>query len=227
MKELRECFSEPIGSIYYAAILLTKAIEMHHLGDFNAAKRLIKAADMPEIGSWLDPIWLRKSPLVQPVKLCNQKAVIPKSERTEPRMPNVKMKRDLILRDGHHCRFCRMPVIRAEVRKEINKLYPKEARWTSLKEIDQHRGLQVMWLQYDHIEVHSRGGETSLDNLVITCVACNFGRDRFSIEEMRFLDPRTHVRRADWFGCVKWDGLESILPKEKRVLQDVNSSFRP
>lgn len=217
--ELRSCFSQPIRSIYYAALLLDEAVKQHLYGEFDEAKKLIKAADMSDIGDWLDPIWLRKSELVQAIKVLNPSPVVPKENRANPRAPNAQMKKDLIRRDGHHCRFCSMPVVRAEVRKELCRLYPNEARWTSAKETDQHRGLQVMWLQYDHVVVHSRGGQTSMDNLVVTCAACNFGRDRYSLEEMRFTDPRQHTRTPDWLGRHQWDGLEKILPKEKRVAQ--------
>jgi len=220
MNNLRESFSEPIGSIYYAAPLLSKGVKAHLSNDFETARKFIVAADMKEIGEWLDPIWLRKSGLVRHIKIDDIPPVVPKSARYKPRMPNASMKRDLIYRDGHHCRFCRMPVVRAEVRKEINRLYPNEAPWTSRKETDQHRGLQVMWLQYDHIIVHSPGGETTMDNLVITCPACNFGRDKYSIEEMRFLDPRSHFREANWLGCKGWNGLENVLPEKKRMFKN-------
>ena len=58
-----------------------------------------------------------------------------------------------------------------------------------------------------------------MENLVIACAACNFGRDRFSLEEMRFYDPRTHIRAPDWLGYSDWDGLEKIFPVHKRVLK--------
>ena len=130
----------------------------HLAGDTSLAKNLIIAVDMNEIGEWLDPIWYRTSDLVIPIETSGLQPIIPKNERALPRMPGAQMKRDLIKRDGHHCRFCKMPVIREEVRKELNRLYPVEARWVPHKADQQHRGLQVMWLQYDHIEVHSRGG---------------------------------------------------------------------
>jgi 5-methylcytosine-specific restriction endonuclease McrA len=66
------------------------------------------------------------------------------------------------------------------VRKALNRLYPEAARWKSIDAKDQHRGLQVMWLQYDHVVVHSRGGQTAMENLVVACAACNFGRDKYT-----------------------------------------------
>ncbi|MGI8931870.1 MAG: HNH endonuclease, partial [Sphingomicrobium sp.] len=100
----------------------------------------------------------------------------------------------------------------------LNNAYPEAARWTGGKASDQHRGLQVLWLQYDHVIVHSRGGETSMTNIVVTCPACNYGRDRFMMSEVGLRDPRLHPRQPLWNGWREWDGLEGILPKANRYL---------
>src|SRR5690606_28277155 len=133
--------------------------------------------DNPVIGEWIDRIWLGDVPSIHAVrKIDGLPPVLAKEARFVPRNAPLAMKRALVARDGHHCRLCSIPLVRPEVRKELVRLYPNEARWTSNRAADQHRGLQVMWLQYDHIIVHSRGGETSEDNLIVTCAACNFGR---------------------------------------------------
>ena len=126
------------------------------------------------------------------------------------------MKRALIARDGHHCRLCGIPLVRPEVRKLLNSLYPEAARWTSINAPDQHRGLQVLWLQYDHVIVHSRGGLTSMDNLVVACAACNYGRDKYMMAQVGLRDPRIHPRLPQWHGAATWDGLERLLPEKKR-----------
>jgi len=126
------------------------------------------------------------------------------------------MKRALVARDGHHCRLCGIPLVRAEVRKTFAQHYPEAVAWTDNQAGLQHRGLQVLWLQYDHIIVHSRGGETTMDNLVVTCPACNYGRDRFMMAEVGLRDPRLHIRSPDWDGWRDWDGLERILPESAR-----------
>ena len=120
-----------------------------------------------------------------------------------------------------------MPLVRPEVRKLLGKLYPDAVRWTSSRASDQHRGLQAMWLQYDHVLVHSRGGATDLDNLIIACAACNFGRDRFTLEEMQLSDPRTDIRLPTWDGRHAWNGLEMLLPESQRYFQASDSLLRP
>lgn len=225
--ELRPSFCAPIDQVYEAARLMGRALNAHLEGDRTLAASLIREADMSEIGDWIDPIWLGRSDLVKPRKVDSLPPVVPKDLRHKPRHASAEMRRALIERDGHHCRFCGIPLVRAEVRKEFTRHYPEAARWTSAREKDQHRGLQVMWLQYDHVVVHSRGGETTMENLVVTCAACNFGRDRFTLEEMWLSDPRTSIRLASWDGRRVWSGLEEILPEGKRQAQSPTSLFRP
>ena len=224
----RDCFRPPIPEIFKAAKLLDIAVDAHFHGYGDEAEELIRQADMPEIGEWLDSIWLGGNTAIRAIrKVDGLPPVLPKEQRHRLRDAPYEMKRALVARDGHHCRFCSIPLVRSEVRKKFTRLYPKAARWTSSRAQDQHRGLQVLWLQYDHVIVHSRGGETSTDNLVVACAACNFGRDRHMLAEVGFRDPREHIRTETWSGRCGWDGLERILPEGKRFRQDADSPFRP
>jgi 5-methylcytosine-specific restriction endonuclease McrA len=60
-----------------------------------------------------------------------------------------------------------------------------------------------MWVQFDHLLPHCRGGDNSLDNMVITCAPCNFGRMQYTLDEVGLINPLTRepVRTS-------WDGLE-------------------
>lgn len=215
----RDCFSPPIPEIFTAAKLLDLAVYAHLNGYCDEARDLIRQADMPVIGEWLDGIWMGGNTPVRAIrKVEGLPPVLPKEERHKPRDAPNDMKKALVARDGHHCRFCSIPLVRPEVRKELNRLYPDVARWTSARAEDQHRGLQVLWLQYDHVIVHSRGGETSMENIVVACAACNYGRDRYMLAEVGIRDPREHVRTPSWQGHGTWDGLERILPEIKRYL---------
>jgi hypothetical protein len=214
---LKDCFRVPIPEIFEAARFLESAAAAHLAGDADAASRALRAADMPVIGEWLDSIWLgRNEPYRRVQTVEGLPPVLPKSERFQPRDAPPEMKRALVARDGHHCRLCGIPLVRPEVRKFLTKHYPEAARWTGTKRTEQHRGLQVVWMQYDHVWVHSRGGETTMENLVVTCAACNFGRDRFMMTEVGVRDPRVHPRYPTWAGAPTWDGLERLLPEHER-----------
>lgn len=215
---LRDCFRDPIPEVFEAANLLGYAAKAHLRGETARAEILVRAADMPVIGDWLDSIWLIPSSNKAIAQISDLPEILPKPDRHQPRDATPEMKRALVGRDGHHCRLCGIPLIRAEVRKIFNLNYPEAARWTGQKASDQHRGLQVLWLQYDHVVVHSRGGETSMTNLIVTCAACNYGRDRFMMSEVGLRDPRVHPRLPSWNGWREWDGLESVLPEGNRYL---------
>jgi 5-methylcytosine-specific restriction endonuclease McrA len=117
-------------------------------------------------------------------------------------MPTTGEKRLLFERDGFHCRFCGIPIIRREVRERIRQVYPDALPWGRTNPT-QHAAFQAMWAQYDHVLPHARGGANDLNNVVIACAPCNFARMNNTLEEVGLLDPRTREPvRSDW------DGLE-------------------
>ena len=105
-------------------------------------------------------------------------------------------------RDGFHCRFCGIPLVRSETRSLIRKASPEAVRWGD-RNADQHAGFQAMWLQYDHLIPHARGGTNELSNMLVTCAPCNNGRSNLTLEEVGLADPRLcdPIRST-------WDGLE-------------------
>ena len=205
MKELTRCFRDPIPEIYEASEYLALALKYHLEGDLKKAEELIKKADFSVIREWTESIWGAKSQYIHLKEISNPLPRLKKHERVETRMPDTKLKAEMMERDGHSCVFCGIPLIRAEVRKEFNKLYPTALEW-GRRNIEQHSAFQAMWLQYDHLIPHSRGGNNNLDNLVITCAPCNFGRMEYTIEEVGIIDPmsRERIKR-------NWSGLEEIL----------------
>lgn len=120
-------------------------------------------------------------------------------------MPGREAQAALIVRDGFHCVFCSIPVIRAEVRKCLSLHYPETARWGATWD-DCHAGLLCMWMQFDHVLPHSRGGGNELDNVVVTCSGCNYGRMSKTLAEVGLLDPRGCSRPTS-----NWNGLENLF----------------
>jgi hypothetical protein len=53
---------------------------------------------------------------------------------------------------------------------------------------------------------HSRGGDNSIDNVVVTCAPCNYGRMQWTLDEVGLIDPRkVPIQKT------AWDGLERLL----------------
>jgi 5-methylcytosine-specific restriction endonuclease McrA len=200
---LKTCLRDPIPEIFDAARYLDAAVSAHLAGKVELADELFRLADNPAISKWTESLWGKGGPWTQaPLPVKNPAPHISEDQRSEPRMPTKSQMAALLERDGYRCRFCGIPVIRREVREKITQKYPDAARWKS-RNVHQHAAFQAMWLQYDHLLPHSRGGVTDLSNLVITCAPCNFGRTELTLEEVGLLDPRLRnpIRST-------WDGLE-------------------
>lgn len=204
MNILRICLRDPIPELTAAARFLESAVEAHLIGNTNLTDELIRSADLPVIRDWTESIWGSSSPYVQYRPIHHAPPSIPKVQRAQLRMPTKAEKDALLQRDGHHCRFCGIPVIRKEIREKIRKAYPMSLPWGS-RNIDQHAAFQAMWLQYDHLLPHARGGDNSLDNMVITCAPCNFGRMNWTLAEVGLIDPRERDPIHS-----KWNGLEAF-----------------
>lgn len=197
-----DCFRVPVPELAEAANNLSQAVEAHLRGDTSLAAKLISASNTEVIREWVESLWGKQSPYVRKRAVEGAPPVVPKAERAQPRMPPSEMIVQLHERDGFHCRFCGLPVIRDKVRARIHEKYPAALPW-GRRNIEQHAAFQAMWAQYDHVVPWTRGGRTDLENLVVTCAPCNFARMEYTLEEVGLNDPRTRapVRST-------WDGLE-------------------
>ena len=211
---LRPCISEPISQISDAVRYLDAAVSAHLSGKPVLAEDLIRAADMLEIRTWTKSIWANSDVHLRfPSGFASS---LPKDQRVKVRMPTHAEKAQIHERDGYNCRFCGIPVVRPEIRKLIGASYPNALGWGS-KEIEQHAAFQAMWAQYDHLLPHARGGTNDLNNLVLACAPCNFGRGGYSLKEIGVQDPRDRPILKS-----SWDGLERFArhtPSNNSVVQ--------
>jgi 5-methylcytosine-specific restriction endonuclease McrA len=198
----RPCLREPIPEIADAARYLDAAVSAHLVGRFDLAEALIRLADIPAIREWTESLWGANSPYTQYRVVAIAPPIFPKDQRVKVRMPTALEKQLLHQQDGYHCRFCGIPVIRSEIRDRLRKFYPDTLPWGKTNP-EQHAAFQALWLQYDHLLPHARGGTNDLDNIVITCAPCNFGRGSYTLEEVGLADPRIREPIHS-----TWDGLE-------------------
>lgn len=158
---------------------------------------------MPRIRQWTESIWgphdqtilrVRKDP--------NAPAFVPIADRSKPRAPDAMLRRRLVERDGHRCRFCGIAVVDRSIRVLLQAAYPEAIPW-GRRNSEQHAAFQCMWLQYDHVLPNGRGGESSFGNMVVTCAPCNFGRMERTLSEVGVLPPAPPSKS-------EWDGLSRL-----------------
>lgn len=196
---LRRAISVPLPAIADAARYLDAAVTAHLRGNRALAEALIRIADLPEVRQWTKSIWADNN---IHLRYPNADPFLPKGTNQHVPMVSAGVKAKIHERDGHHCRFCGIPVIRPEVRRRIRTIYPDALIWGN-REIEQHAAFQAMWAQYDHLLPRARGGTNALNNLILTCAPCNFGRGGYTLAEVGVDNPwlRPPVESA-------WDGLE-------------------
>ena len=210
MLEMRYSLAEPIPEVFAAATSLSMAVDAHSLGNRDEAAHLILRADCPKVWAYIDAGWGKGAKArYQFLSIVDAPLRLPMADRPSPRMPTSAVKASVKKRDQMHCKFCGMPLIDPAVRKAMMTAYPKEIGWPST-DVGKHAAFMCMWLQYDHIVPNSRGGDSSTENIVLTCTACNFGRMETTLEEARLLHP-LNFSRPKWSGFETWNGLERFL----------------
>ena len=199
---LRQCLREPIAEIEIMARRLDDAVSAHLRGERGLAEGLLRQANDKAVWDWLDSVWGKPTIYNRPRRMLKELPTLPKAQRAKVRDATQETKRLVHQRDGHYCRFCQIPVIRSEIRIAIRKEYPEAVPWRRTK-TTQHAAFQCMWAQYDHILPHAHGGGSDLENIYLTCAACNYGRGAYLLEEFDLLHPNLHPPRQG-----QWDGLE-------------------
>jgi 5-methylcytosine-specific restriction endonuclease McrA len=206
---LRQCMRDPVAEIFHAAFLLDLAVGAHLADDKSRAASLFRAADMPAVRAWTESLWGSKAANPEQWtyhryrKIPHAPPHLPPAERVPDRDPSSPEKRAIVERYGRHCMFCGIPLIRKEVRHAIQKAYPDHVQWDSGNNLKQHAAFQCMWMQFDHVLPHSRGGDNSIENVIVTCAPCNYGRGSWTLAEVGLEDPRERVSFT-----TSWDGIE-------------------
>ena len=206
---MRHCIKDPIPAISVARDRLVAAAEAHLVGDSEAAQRNFKAADTLAVFFWLNPCWYDVEKNVVDAAPEGDSCVIPREERDLDRGIASSVRREVLARDGYRCRYCGLPVIDASIRKIAHRLYPEAVPWDSRDLRRQHAGFAALWLQYDHVVPHSHGGRSDIENVVIACALCNFGKHGYTLRQLGISDPRDRPPVQ-----TEWDGLERLRARQ-------------
>jgi hypothetical protein len=148
-----ECLRKPIPEIYEAARYLDEAVSAYMAGQPSEAEEFIRQADIQAIRDWTESLWGKESLHLQYRLVPDAPPHLSKQRCAKSRMPTPADKAELLARDGYHCRFCGIPLIRREVRQRFRRSYPHIKIW-GRRNADQHAAFQAMWVQFDHLLPH-------------------------------------------------------------------------
>lgn len=199
---MKRSIKEPIPQIFQIWDILNQAVDSHLIGDRVLAENLFKKANMREVWEWLNPGWSRPDLHVITPAPHGDTQVVPRHLRDLDRNIAPSTKSAVLQRDGYQCRYCGIPVVHADIRKLAHRFYPSAVPWEPYDVTKQHSGFACLWLQFDHVVPHSHGGRSSLDNIVISCALCNFGKDKYTLRQLNLADPRLTPPTPS-----TWDGL--------------------
>ena len=214
---MKQSIKTPIPEIFETYEILSNAVDAHISGDFANAERLFEEANSQIVWNWTNPHWEKVHLNVVSKHPEGDIPSVPRVTRDPIRGVPQAIKSLVLQRDGHRCRYCGIPVIDKGIWDVARTLYPAAVAYTPSDPRSQHAGFQCMWLQYDHVVPHSRGGRSDQANVVVTCALCNFGKWDFTLRQLDIADPRLRPPES-----AAWDGLErlrrfAIRPKPKPV----------
>ena len=114
-----------------------------------------------------------------------------------------KQLEELFIRDGWQCRYCSNPVggNRKHFKKFAKQIDMPELIHGSTDE-SRHGIYLMMMASYDHVVPVNSGGSNETQNLVTACWPCQFGKYRFTLEELGIDAPQSYSAYSldDWKG---------------------------
>jgi 5-methylcytosine-specific restriction endonuclease McrA len=110
-------------------------------------------------------------------------------------------------RDHYTCRYCGLQLVSKDVLVALERVVGPAVFCCHGPNAEQHGIVHAFKIVADHVVPHRLGGRTSPDNLVSACPGCNYGKDRFTLEQLGLEHP---MKRAAPESA--WDGLVSFLP---------------
>jgi 5-methylcytosine-specific restriction endonuclease McrA len=127
------------------------------------------------------------------------------------RMPSLRIRNEVFVRDGYVCQYCTLPVVNTRVFHEFSKSVGVQT-FSSEKSDTRANGVVLGFsATIDHVDPFSSGGDSDLSNLVTTCWGCNFGKLNYSIDNLGINDPRNFPKKVNF----TWNGLVDYIPRLK------------
>lgn len=122
------------------------------------------------------------------------------------RRPTRRLEVEVLERDHYQCRYCGVPVVPRELFVALGAVVGSDRFPTERENAKRHGARMAFGAQVDHVTPWSLGGQTTLENLVTSCWACNYGKARFHVDQIAITDPRDRGPSSE-----EWDGFTGLL----------------
>lgn len=137
------------------------------------------------------------------VKALKQRKLEKFTGKLETNKSFSKYEAQVYIRDGYQCRYCGIRVIDTKSLLKMEKMVGKEIFQVKGKNNERHGVALVLRATIDHVKPLSRGGRTTLDNLVTSCWSCNYGKLNATLEQLGMTNPLMRRNSPDR----SWNGL--------------------
>lgn len=107
----------------------------------------------------------------------------------DPNKSFSDLEESIYKRDGYTCRYCGLRLMSNRELSKIERAVGKDFFQTRGNNQTRHGFIFVLRATVDHVLPHNRGGSTSLNNLVTSCWSCNYGKGKFTLEEIGLASP--------------------------------------
>jgi len=168
--------------------------------DPDKARDIVKSIDSEKMKRWFIDVALKSG--AWRAKYSGVSGVDVKNSRRRKAISQKRLE-NLFERDKWRCRYCGIRI--AGNRKHFKK-FAKTIRMPELvsgRTDESRHGLYLMLMaSYDHVKPQSEGGSNDDSNLVTSCWSCQFGKYKYSLEELGLQSPfdRDSVALGAWRG---------------------------
>lgn len=134
------------------------------------------------------------------------------NEQRDPIRSPARLQNEVFQRDGYKCRYCGNKLISQEFLRLFIKKLDSPIFQRGKTNLTTHGIMHIAWPVADHVIPWNLGGRTDLSNLVSACATCNYGKDKFTIEQLWIKNPFSRPPVLDgWMGLIdKIEALKTI-----------------
>lgn len=176
-------------------------------GSVGRARECLAAIDGSALAHWFH--FTAQYAGADRVRATSGDTVVATSGRTEPGkkvpMPSKMLWIECLERDEWKCRYCGSPLLFSEDFSKFAGIVGAEHLPLGATNLTKHGSYFLHVATLDHVVPRSCGGTNDPANLVSACHACNFGKDDFTLDQLKLDRPDRGRFTTDktWPGTVR------------------------